>query len=91
MGALAVVISKETAGVMVAFLGAVGALYGTRNTWWNSRASEDRATRDELRQALERESTLRRERDHLTALIERRDIRIEQLTEEVAKWKPSAE
>lgn len=85
------VVSRETAGVLVAFLGAVGALYGTRNTWWTGHAAEQRATRDELRQALERESSLRRERDHLSALVERRDMRIEQLTEEVAKWKPSVE
>lgn len=85
------VISKETAGVMVAFLGAVGALYGTRNGWMSSRASEDRSTREELRQALERESALRRERDHLSALVERRDMTIERLTEEVKAWKPSGE
>ena len=91
MGALAVVISKETAGVLVAFMGAAGALYSTRNSWRTGRASEDRATRDELRQALERESVLRRERDHLSALVERRDITIEQLREEAAKWKRSGE
>ena len=88
---MSAVISRETASIVVLFLGAVGALYGTRNTWWSSRASEDRATREELRQALERESALRRERDHLSALVERRDMQIERLTEEVAAWKPSAE